>query len=61
MFPNNPQNLKPGRTLVFKEKDLMGLVSTPLLGFSVTICLVKLSNKMFLKDKMKSYINCSDL
>ena len=37
MFPNNRQNWKPGHTLVFKEKDLTGLVSTPLFGFSVTI------------------------
>ena len=36
LFPNNPQNLRPGHTLVFKEKDLTGLVSTPLFGFSVT-------------------------
>ena len=60
MFPNNPQDLKPGRTLVFKEKDLTGLVSTPLFGFSVTIFLVKLGNKMFLKGKMIIYVNCSD-
>ena len=37
--------------LAFKEKDLTGLVSTPLFGFSVSIFLVKLSNKMFLKGK----------
>ena len=60
MFPNNPQNLKPGHTLVFKEKDLTRLVSTPLFGFSVTIFLVKLSNKMFLKGKMIININRSD-
>ena len=47
MFPNNPRNLKPGHTLVFKEKDLIGLVSTPLFGFSDTIFLVKLCNKCF--------------
>ena len=57
MSPNNPQNWKPGHTLVFKEKDLTGLVSTPLFGFSVTIFLVKLSNKMFLEGKMIIYIN----
>ena len=46
--------------LAFKEKDLTGLVSTPLFGFSVSIFLVKLSNKMFLKGKMIIFINCSD-
>ena len=60
IFPNNPQNLKPGHMLVFKEKDLTGLVSTPLFGFSVSIFPIKLSNKMFLKGKMIIYINCSD-
>ena len=46
--------------LVFKERDLTGLVSTPLFGFSVIIFLVKLSNKMFLKGKMIININRSD-
>ena len=60
MFPKNPQNLKQGRTLVLKEKELRGLVSTPLFGFSVTIFLIKLGNKMFLTGKMIIYVNCSD-
>ena len=61
MFPNNPQNLRPGHTLVFKKKDLTGLVSTPLFGFSVTIFLLNLAIKgKMIKGKMIININHSD-
>ena len=46
--------------LVFREKVLKGLVSSPLFGCSVTIFHFILPNLRLLDGKMIIYINCSD-
>ena len=40
-----------------RKKSLQGLVSSPLIRYSVTIFRVILRNKMFLEGKMIIYIN----
>ena len=51
------QNIVVCQWRIIIKKSLQGLVSSPLIRYSVTIFRVILRNKMFLEGKMIIYIN----
>ena len=51
------QNIVICQWRIIRKKSLQGLVSSPLIRYSVTIFRVILRNKMFLEGKMIIYIN----
>ena len=51
------QNIVICQWRIIRRKSLQGLVSSPLIRYSVTIFRVILRNKMFLEGKMIIYIN----